>query len=180
VSNLSNSKINHTQELDENEIRALRDQGQDSLARLTLQLNRQFSAMAAQRYAALGHAGLTPVHTFLMANLDINGTRIVTIAERMGTTKQFAGRLVQELEERKYLQVKPDAKDRRATVVKATNAGWHFFADACAIKNEIETEYTNLVGAEQMAMFSAVLEKLAAYNPQNADASGFPGPEVQV
>jgi len=31
-----------------------------------------------------------------------------------------------------------------------------------------------------MAMFSAVLEKLAAYNPQNADASGFPGPEVQV
>jgi len=29
------------------------EQGQDSLARLTLQLNRQFSAMAAQRYAPL-------------------------------------------------------------------------------------------------------------------------------
>ena len=177
---MSNSKSLDSQELDEDAIRSLMDQGRDSLARLTLQLNRQFSAMAAQRYAVLGYAGLTPVHTFLMANLDIKGTRIVTIAERMGTTKQFAGRLVQELEAKGYLAVKPDAKDRRATVVKATNAGWQFFADACAIKNEIEAEYTALVGEDQMAIFTAVLEKLAAYNPQNADTSGFPGPESQA
>lgn len=167
-------------ELDVEAIQALMDQGQESLARLTLQLNRQFSGMAAQRYAALGHAGLTPVHTFLMANLDIKGTRIVTIAERMGTTKQFTGRLVQELESRQYLEVTPDAKDRRATVVKATDAGWRFFADACAIKNEIESEYTALVGEDQMAIFTTVLEKLAAYNPQNADTSSFPGPESQA
>ncbi len=177
---MSNSKSTSPQELDENAIRSLMDQGQESLARLTLQLNRQFSAMAAQRYAALGYAGLTPVHTFLMANLDIKGTRIVTIAERMGTTKQFAGRLVQELESRHYLETKPDAKDRRATVVKATNAGWHFFADACAIKSEIEAEYTALVGADQMAIFATVLEKLATYNPTNADDSNFPGFEVQA
>ena len=177
---MSNSKFTLPQELNENEIRSLMEQGQESLARLTLQLNRQFSAMAAQRYAALGYAGLTPVHTFLMANLDIKGTRIVTIAERMGTTKQFTGRLVQELESKGYLEVNPDAKDRRATVVKATNAGWKFFADACAIKNEIESEYTALVGEDQMAVFTKVLEQLAAYNPQNADASGFPGPESQA
>lgn len=177
---MSNSKTKPTPELDEDAICALMNQGQESLARLTLQLNRQFSAMAAQRYAALGHAGLTPVHTFLMANLDIKGTRIVTIAERMGTTKQFTGRLVQELESRRYLQVKPDPKDKRATVVRGTDAGWHFFADACAIKNEIEAEYAALVGADQMAVFTNVLEKLAAYNPQNADDSGFPGYEVQA
>jgi DNA-binding MarR family transcriptional regulator len=177
---LSNSKTSDSQQWDENEIRSLMDQGQESLARLTLQLNRQFSAMAAQRYAALGYTGLTPVHTFLMANLDIKGTRIVTIAERMGTTKQFTGRLVQELESKGYLQVTPDAKDRRATVVKATDAGWHFFADACAIKNEIEAEYTALVGADQMTIFAAVLEKLATYNPNNADDSGFPGFESQA
>ncbi|MBI1279592.1 MAG: MarR family transcriptional regulator [Anaerolineaceae bacterium] len=177
---MSNSKINTTPELDGAAIQALMNQGQESLARLTLQLNRQFSGMAAQRYAALGYAGLTPVHTFLMANLDINGTRIVTIAERMGTTKQFAGRLVQELERKKYLEVKPDPTDRRAAVVKATHAGWKFFADACAIKNEIEAEYAALVGADHMAIFAAVLEKLAAYNPQNADTSDFPGPESQA
>ena len=177
---MSNSKSNLGSELSVNEIQSLMEQGQDSLARLTLQLNRQFSAMAAQRYAALGYAGLTPVHTFLMANLDMNGTRIVTIAERMGTTKQFTGRLVQELVSHHYLQVKSDPKDRRASVVKATNAGWHFFADACAIKNEIEAEYTALVGQDQMAVFTTVLEKLAAYNPQNADTSGFPGFEAQA
>ncbi len=65
-------------------------------------------------------------------------------------------------------------------VVKATNAGWHFFAEACAIKNEIEAEYTALVGADQMSIFTSVLEKLVAYNPQNADGSGFPGYEVQA
>ena len=177
---MSNSKVNVGSDLSASEIRVLMAQGQESLARLTLQLNRQFSAVAAQRYAALGYGGLTPVHTFLMANLDVQGTRIVTIAERMGTTKQFTGRLVQELESRHYLEVKPDTQDRRASIVKATNAGWHFFADACAIKNEIEAEYTKLVGTEQMAVFQSVLEKLAAYNPQNADASGFPGFEAQA
>jgi DNA-binding MarR family transcriptional regulator len=172
--------MNSDQELDEKELRALMEKGQQSLARLTLQLNRQFSAMAAQRYAALGHAGLTPVHTFLMGTLDMNGTRIVTIAERMGTTKQFAGRLVQELESRHYLQTRPDPKDKRATVVKGTKTGWHFFAEACAIKAEIEAEYTTLVGEDQMAIFTRVLETLAAYNPQNADDSHFPGPEAEA
>ncbi len=167
-------------ELNPFDIEELMRQGQHSLARLTLQINRQFSAMAAQRYAARGYAGLTPVHTFLMANLDITGTRIVTVAERMKTTKQFAGRLVQELEGRGYLETQPDSTDRRATIVKATQQGWQFFKDACDVKNEIEAEYANLVGSEQMSMVEAALEKLAAYNPHNADDSGFPGPEIEA
>lgn len=177
---MSNSKSGSDIPWDVDTIQALREQGQESLARLTLQLNRQFSGMAAQRYAALGYTGLTPVHTFLMANLDLEGTRIVTIAKRMGTTKQFTGRLVQELESHHYLEVKPDPNDRRATTVKATDAGWRFFADACAIKNEIEAEYTQLIGIEQMTIFTSVLERLAAYNPQNVDTSSFPGPEAEA
>jgi len=179
VSNLS-SEENLSPKLESSEIATLMAQGQHSLARLMLQINRQFSAIAAQRYAARGYAGLTPVHVFFMANLDLDGTRIVTAADRMKTTKQFAGRLVQELESRHYVETTPDPTDRRATLVKVTDAGWQFFKDACEVKNEIEAEYQALIGEEQMGMLESVLETLATYNPQNADSGHFPGAEVEA
>jgi len=175
---LSNNKI-PTNEMPSNfNFEALIAQGQHSIARLALQINRQFSAMAAQRYREYGFAGLTPVHTFLMANLDRDGTRIITLAERMGTTKQFAGRLVQELESRLLVHTTPDPTDRRAILVRGTYDGWQFFSTACEVKAQIEAEYEQVLGTENMAMFFSALEKLAAYNPKNADASGLPGPEV--
>ena len=95
---------------------SLREEGRGSLARLMLQVYRIFHATAHQKYAERGHDGLTLTYTALVASLDKEGTRIVTLAERMETTKQFAGRLVQELEARGYLTTAPDPTDRRATI----------------------------------------------------------------
>ena len=147
------------QEID---LKALQEEGKVSLARLILPLYRAFNALAQEKYAARGHAGLTTAHTLLFANLDENGTRIVSLAERMGTTKQFAGRLVQQLAERGYLQTEPDPADRRATIVRATPEGLHFFADACAAKNEIEAMFVAVAGKEQLAALMETLQKLAA------------------
>jgi len=55
VSNLS-SEENLSPKLESSEIATLMAQGQHSLARLMFQINRQFSAISAQRYAARGYA----------------------------------------------------------------------------------------------------------------------------
>src|SRR5437667_3997414 len=100
------------------DLKALQQEGKNSLARLMLPLYRAFNALAQEKYAARGHAVLTTAHTLLFANMDSDGTRIVTLAERMGTTKQFTGRLVHQLDQRHYLTTEPDPSDRRATIVR--------------------------------------------------------------
>ena len=150
---------------------ALKQQGQHSIARLMLQVYRSFQVQTSLRYGERGHNGLSLAHTFLYANLDIAGTRIVALAERMGTTKQFAGRLVQELESRAYLTTHPDPKDRRATIVRATEQGWRFFSDACEVKNELEGEYRALLGDASMQQFEHMLETLAQHAPADESDS---------
>jgi DNA-binding MarR family transcriptional regulator len=144
------------------DLKALQEQGKYSLARLILPLYRAFNAMAQEKYAQRGHAGLTTAHTLLFANLDEAGTRIVTVAERMGTTKQFTGRLVHQLEERGYIHTASDPSDRRATIVTATPTGLQFFADACAVKDEIEGQFMAVAGEENLALLFNTLQKLAA------------------
>jgi DNA-binding MarR family transcriptional regulator len=143
------------------DLKRLQEDGKHSLARLILPIYRAFNALAQEKYAERGHAGLTTSHTLLFANLDEGGTRIVTLAARMGTTKQFTGRLVHQLEEKRYLQTEPDPQDRRATIVRATEAGLVFFADACAVKTEIEAMFTSIVGEEKLAGLMEALQKLS-------------------
>jgi DNA-binding MarR family transcriptional regulator len=144
------------------DLQALKEAGKTSLARQILPLYRAFNALAQEKYAERGHAGLTTAHTLLFANLDEEGTRIVTLAERMGTTKQFTGRLVHQLDERNYVTTTPDPSDRRATIVKFTPEGLRFFADACAVKTEIEDMFKAVAGEENLAMLMGTLQKLAS------------------
>jgi len=144
------------------DLAALKAEGKTSLARLILPLYRAFNAMAQEKYAERGHAGLTTAHTLLFANMDEDGTRIVTLAERMGTTKQFTGRLVHQLDQYHYVTTEPDPSDRRATIVRITPAGLQFFADACAVKNEIEDMFKAIAGEENLALLMATLQKLAS------------------
>ncbi|MEP7284870.1 MAG: MarR family transcriptional regulator [Chloroflexota bacterium] len=143
------------------DLKALQQEGKNSIARLMLPLYRAFNALAQEKYAARGHAGLTTAHTLLFGVLDVEGTRIVTLAERMGTTKQFTGRLVHQLHEHNYVSVEPDASDRRAMIVKATPEGLQFFADACAVKNEVEGMFKAVVGEEHLTTLIGTLERLA-------------------
>jgi DNA-binding MarR family transcriptional regulator len=145
----------------------LKAQGNNSLARLMLQVYRNFNASTQKRYAEMGHVGLTLAHTLLMANVDEAGIRIVALAELMGTTKQFTGRLVQDLEKRAFLTTEPDPTDKRATLVKATQAGWRYLRDACAVKNEIESSFAAALGAEHMAVFVEAIKHLAALDEAN-------------
>jgi len=102
----------------------------------------------------------------------------------MGTTKQFTGRLVHQLDERHYVTTAPDPSDRRATIVKITPDGLRFFADACAAKTEIEDMFKAVAGEENLAMLMGTLQKLASAfssyerlgseNPLGDDGDGLP------
>lgn len=131
-----------------------------NIGRLFQQAHRAFSQAAVQKLRARGHAGLTLVHSVLLSNLDLDGTRITVLAERAGITKQSMGQLVLDLEARGYVERRPDLTDRRATSIRFTALGWQFLRDAYAIKQEIEAEYAALLGAEGFQQLRATLRQL--------------------
>jgi DNA-binding MarR family transcriptional regulator len=143
-------------------LKALQEEGKTSLGRLIMPVYRAFNVMAQEKYTMRGHAGLTTAHTLLLANLDADGTRIVTLADRIGTTKQFTGRLVHQLAERNYILMEPDPVDKRAVKVRITPEGLQFFEDACAVKTEIEDMFKAIIGTDQLELIISALQKLSA------------------
>ncbi len=139
------------------ELLALRQQ---NIGRKFQRAARAYSELALKKLQAYGHHGLTLFHTALISNLDVEGTRITTLAERASVSKQAMGQLVNELEQRNYIERFPDPEDRRATLVTFTALGWQFLQDAYQVKQTIEADYTEVLGEQGMAQLQALLQQL--------------------
>ena len=133
---------------------------QQHIGRLLLRAQRAFSVRAIKKLRVRGHEGLSLAHTALLSNLDLQGTRITTLAERVGVTKQAIGHLVQDLEQKGYIARTADTDDRRATSITFTDAGWQFLRDAHQVKRELEAEYTATLGEEGMLALRSLLTTL--------------------
>jgi DNA-binding MarR family transcriptional regulator len=141
----------------QDEIEELRAQ---HIGRLFLRAHRDFSLRAIEKLRERGHGGFSLAHTNLLAQLDTTGTRLTSLAERLGITKQAVGSIVADLEASGYVARANDPLDRRATLVTYTDAGWRFLHDAYWVKREIEAEYTALLGERGMGELRSLLETL--------------------
>jgi DNA-binding MarR family transcriptional regulator len=84
---------------------------------------RSLEARAFDAAAAAGATDLTPTQARLMAQLEPEGTRVVTLAARARITKQSAAFLVDQLEQAGYVERVPDPSDKRAKLVRLTPRG---------------------------------------------------------
>jgi DNA-binding MarR family transcriptional regulator len=69
-----------------------------SVGRLLLLAAREFSAQVCAKLRENEHPDLKSGHALLVANWDVEGTRISTLAERAEITKQAMGVWVKEME----------------------------------------------------------------------------------
>ncbi len=144
-------------QVDKQKLLALRQQ---NIGRLFQRSARAYSELALEKLHAHGHKGLTLFHTALISNLDIEGTHIKVLAERAGMSKQAMGQLGRELEKRGYIKAVQDTKDKRATLITFTERGWDFLQDAYAVKQEIERDYSEILGKKGLKQLSELLETL--------------------
>jgi len=147
------------------DIRKLQELREENIGRLLLHAYRHFSTLAFDKLHVRGHTGLGLNHTALLANLDIEGTRITVLAERAGMTKQSMGELVHDLEQKGYVQRAADPVDKRATIIRFTEAGCRYLVDAYEIKQEIEREYAVILGADGMNQLREFLKALTESSP---------------
>ncbi len=118
---------------------------------------------ALKRLSKKGHSKLSLAHALLISSVDPQGTRIGVLAARTNKTKQFTGRLVQELEKRGYLVAVPDPSDGRAAIVRATAKGVQFMADTVEFKREFEAMLTAAIGEKRMQALTKTVDDLADF-----------------
>src|SRR5687768_11505289 len=70
-----------------------------------------------------GFEGIRFAHGSVFRHIDLEGSRLTTLAERSGLTKQAMGELVGELESHGYLERIADEADRRAKIIRLTPQG---------------------------------------------------------
>jgi DNA-binding MarR family transcriptional regulator len=145
----------------ENPLRATLGNGDDDLARLLLRAFRAVTAKVDAQLADLGHADVRTGHAAVFTNLDPGGTRIVTMAQRAGVSRQAMSGLVRELEETGYVAVSPDPTDARATLVRLTAKGEKFCALAAEIVAAMEAEWVELLGRAELTRLRRSLHRLA-------------------
>lgn len=133
---------------------------QENIGRLFQRAARAYSERALTKLAARGHSGLTLFHTMLIANLDVSGTQLSVLAERAGVTKQAMGQAANELEARDYITRIPDPQDKRAVLIQFTALGERFLEAAYEVKLEIEAEYAEVLGEQNLKVLFGLLTML--------------------
>jgi DNA-binding MarR family transcriptional regulator len=113
-----------------------------------------------------GRPRLRRSHTSLLPHIDLAGTRITDLAERLGVSKQAASQLVDDLEAVGVLAREPDPDDARARRVVFTRLGREGLLEGLALLREMEADLARSVGDESMvALRRALVAILATLQP---------------
>lgn len=102
-------------------------------------------------------------HTALLPHVDLAGTRLTVLAERLGVTKQAAGQLVDELVEQGMLERVPDPTDARAKLVKFSKKGERALFEGLEVLRELEDEMRTTIGDARMKALHGALAAIIAH-----------------
>ncbi len=116
------------------------------LMRCARLVNERGLARARERFGV----PVRPAHASLLPHIDLEGTRLVELARRVGTTKQAVSQLVGELEQMGVLAREPDPEDGRAKRVCFTPRGRRSLLEGLAVLGEIEAELEQRLGPRRM------------------------------
>ena len=136
----------------------------DNIGRLLQLALRDFQTRCAEKLHARGYTQLTATHLTILSYIDPVGTRIVTLAERAGMTKQSMGDFIRELEAQGYVERSPDPHDKRAVMIKMVSSNTTFLSDAYTIMAEIQTEYAATLESAGLKQLRELLKGLLKRN----------------
>jgi DNA-binding MarR family transcriptional regulator len=119
-----------------------------------------WTAIRERMYVAVHNAGyvdLQPTHVVLFRYPTIANMRPSQLAEDTGLSKQAVNDLLRHLEDRGYVQLKPDPSDRRARRITLTRRGKALMECVRKEANTISTEWAGIVGQKRFDAFRKTL-----------------------
>ncbi len=117
-----------------------------SLFQELFRLARLLDEAAVARVAGAGAPALRTSHTALLPHLDLEGTRLVDLAARVGVSKQAVGQLVDDLESMGVVERVPDPEDGRARRVRFTRPGVQALLHGLDVLDGLERQLVAAIG----------------------------------
>ncbi|WP_162571856.1 MarR family winged helix-turn-helix transcriptional regulator [Variovorax sp. SRS16] len=152
------------------QITALQKSRRHGIGRLLLLARQDFIARLSEKMNGPDNAALQ-ARGRLLPYIDVDGTRSIDLARRLGVTKQAVARMVKDLEDEGLLCRDADGADGRASLVRFTEAGLEYMTHMHKCIAQIEREYARLIGNEQMTVVRDALSMIA-YRGEPADSKG--------
>lgn len=120
------------------------------IGRLLLLARRDFLVRTTRRMELARHPRVSRASGALLPFIDLEGTRSVDLARRLGISKQAVAKAVKELMEQGLVQRVEDGADGRAFLVRFTDSGMEYLLATHDAINQVEAEYEAIVGVEEM------------------------------
>jgi DNA-binding MarR family transcriptional regulator len=111
-----------------------------------------------QRLAEEGFDGILYWHGAVFRFIDGDGSRLTSLAEQSGLTKQAIGEVVGDLERNGYVERTADPADGRAKIIRLTERGVKGQAAAARILSDIEQRWERHLGQDRIAMLRQTIE----------------------
>lgn len=150
------------------QINTLRQTRRYGIGRLLLLARRDFLARLAQKMDSDADS-IMLARGRLLPYIDVDGTRSIDLARRMGVTKQAVARMVKELEDEGLLTREADDADGRAALVRFTGKGLDYMTQMHKCITQVERDYDRLFGQEQMKLVRQTLGAIAYANEEAGD-----------
>jgi DNA-binding MarR family transcriptional regulator len=130
------------------------------LGRMLLKLERQFTRQVLEKLASDGITGITLRHFVVIPYVDDKGIRATEIARQAGVSKQAVSKLIDELVDNDYLEIKADPADKRASLVFISEKGREFLQLAIVHTKNIEKKWATKVGVKDFATMKLAMRKI--------------------
>ncbi|WP_326825357.1 MarR family winged helix-turn-helix transcriptional regulator [Streptosporangium sp. NBC_01756] len=125
--------------------------------------------------ARQGHPDMRPMHGFVFQAIGIDGTTAAELGRRLGVSKQAAGKTVDALERRGYVERGSDPHDARRKVVRLTERGVDFLMRSARIFDDLRARWAETLGEERLRALEADLREVTPLDVFPLDVPGWFG-----
>jgi DNA-binding MarR family transcriptional regulator len=123
--------------------------------------------------ARRGHPDVRPAYGFAMQAIGTRGATATEIGQRLGVSKQAAGKTVDRLAALGYVERADDAADGRRKLIKLTPRGIDSLVQSAQIFDELRADWVRTLGAQRVADLESALRTVVPAPTFRIDVPGW-------
>ncbi|MEH0845150.1 MarR family transcriptional regulator [Micromonospora sp. CPCC 205711] len=125
--------------------------------------------------ARQGHPDLRPLHGFVLQAVGVDGTTASELGQRLGVSKQAAGKTVDRLVALGYLERVDDPADARRKLVRMTGRGLDGLRRSAVVFDALRDRWAATLGADRVDAMEDDLRRVTAADLFRLDVPGWFG-----